>query len=96
MKIVVRPATAADAARLSQLGAATFCETFEGENTPEDMARYLAETFTPEKQAEEISDPASTILLAERENTSGADLVGYVHLVAGTAPPQCRDQFRWK
>jgi ribosomal protein S18 acetylase RimI-like enzyme len=86
MKTIVRPATAADAARLSRLGAATFRETFEGENTPDDMARYLAESFTSEKQAAEIADPASTVLLAERESASGVDLVGYVHLVAGPVP----------
>ena len=90
----VRPATVADAARLSQLAATTFRETFEGENTPDDMARYVAEAFTPEKQAAEITDPASTVLLAERGATSGpasgamgdAELVGYAHLVSGPAP----------
>ena len=39
MDTVVRPATIADAARLNQFGATTFREAFEGENTPEDMAR---------------------------------------------------------
>jgi ribosomal protein S18 acetylase RimI-like enzyme len=94
MTIHVRPATAADAERLSRLGAATFRETFEGENTPEDMARYLAEAFTPERQAAEIADPAGTVLLAEQRGTSGdapdAPLVGYVHLVAGAAPAAVR------
>jgi hypothetical protein len=36
MTTLVRPATLADAPRLSQLGANTFRETFEGENTPDD------------------------------------------------------------
>jgi ribosomal protein S18 acetylase RimI-like enzyme len=87
MTTLVRPATIADAPRLSRLGATTFRETFERENTPEDMARYLAEAFTPDRQAAEISDPAGTVLLAERRGTSGeAELVGYVHLVSGPAP----------
>jgi ribosomal protein S18 acetylase RimI-like enzyme len=87
MTAFVRPATIADAARLSALGATTFRETFEGENTPEDMARHLAETFTPDRQAAEITDPAGTVLLAERRGPSGeAELVGYVHLLAGPAP----------
>ena len=87
METVVRPATIADAARLSQLGATTFRETFEGENTPEDMARYLAKAFTPNQQAAEIADPAAAVLLAERRHTSGdAELVGYVHLASGPAP----------
>ena len=91
MTILVRPATIADAAPLSRLGAATFRETFEGENTPEDMARYLAEAFTPERQAAEIADPAGTVLLAERRDASGeGELVGYAHLVSGPAPAAVR------
>jgi diamine N-acetyltransferase len=90
MTIHVRPATVADAPRLSRLGATTFRETFEGENTSEDMARYLAEAFTPDRQAAEITDPAGAVLLAEHRGTrgdaEGAELVGYAHLVSGSAP----------
>jgi ribosomal protein S18 acetylase RimI-like enzyme len=87
METVVRPAIIADAASLSQLGAATFRETFEGENTPEDIARYLAQAFTPKQQAAEIADPAGAVLLAERRHASEeARLVGYVHLASGPAP----------
>jgi GNAT superfamily N-acetyltransferase len=83
----VRPATLADAPRLSQLGAATFRETFEHENSPEDMARYLAEAFTPERQAAEIADPSSVVLVAEhRGNAEEAELIGYAQLVSGPAP----------
>ena len=91
MTIHVRPATIADAPQLSQLGVTTFRETFEGENTPADMARYLAEAFSPDRQAAEITDPASTVLLAEHRGTSGdAELVGYAHLVSGPAPEAVR------
>jgi len=91
MTIHIRPATDADSASLSALAATTFRETFEHENTPEDMARYLAETFTPDRLAAEIGDPAGAILLAEHCGTSGdargdAELVGYAHLVGGPAP----------
>ena len=90
MTTLVRPATIADAARLSQLGAMTFRETFERENTPEDMARYVSEAFTPEQQAAEIASSADTVLLAECRRTFGdvedAELVGYAHLVSGPAP----------
>jgi diamine N-acetyltransferase len=90
MTIHVRPATVADAPRLSRLGAATFRETFEGENTPEDIARYLADAFTPARQAAEIADPAGTVLLAESRAPSvgeaEAELVGYAHLLSGRAP----------
>lgn len=87
MQINVRPATVADAHRLSQLAVTTFRDTFGSENTPEDMARYLAESFTPERQAAEIGDPGGTVLLAERRGASGeAELVGYAYLMSGPAP----------
>ena len=91
MAIRIRLAAIADAAALSQLGAATFRETFEAENTPEDMARYLAEAFSTGQQAAEIADPASTVLVAEHHPQSGdAELIGYAHLVSGPAPAAVR------
>lgn len=94
MSIHVRRATAADAARLSAFGATTFRETFERDNTPEDMARYLAESFSPERQAAEIDDPAGTVLLAEHVGEPGdghsAELAGYAHLVSGAVPDAVR------
>lgn len=86
----VRPATVADASRLSQLGAVTFRDTFAGENTPEDLAHYVAASFTPDRQAAEIVDPAGIVLVAERDQAAveaeDAELVGYAHLVSGPAP----------
>jgi ribosomal protein S18 acetylase RimI-like enzyme len=91
MTITIRPAAIEDAPSLSRLAASTFRETFEAENTPEDMSRYLAEAFTPEQQAAEIGDPASTVLLAEHHGESGgAELVGYAHLVSGPVPEAVR------
>lgn len=87
MTIEIRPAAIADAAALSRLGAATFRETFEGQNSPEDMARYLADAFSPDRQAAEIADPAGTVLVAEHHAASGdSELIGYAHLVSGPAP----------
>jgi len=91
MNVRIRPAAPVDAPALSRLGASTFRETFEGENTPEDMARYLAEHFTPERQAGEITDPAGTVLLAEHVGESAEpELVGYVHMIEGPAPEAIR------
>jgi hypothetical protein len=91
MNTRVRPATIDDAAALSRLGTATFREAFEHENSPEDMRRYLAEAFAPERQAEEITDPASTLLVAEQRQESGdVELVGYAHLVSGPTPEAVR------
>ena len=86
-RVLVRSAVPADAAALSELGAQTFRETFDDSNTPEDMARYLAESFYPELQTEEIADPQSVMLVAEHHASSGStSLVGYAQLRAGEVP----------
>lgn len=84
MTTTIRTADVGDAAALSALGAQTFRDTFEAENTPDDMARYLADAFSPARQAAEIADPASIVLLAEHRTEAGlAELIGYAHLVTG-------------
>src|SRR4029079_18855010 len=73
----IRPAIVDDAGALSRLAASTFLETFGGENTSDDMARYLDEAFTPEQQAAEIADPAGAVLVAEHcGESSDAELLG--------------------
>ena len=89
--IRIRPATVEDAPALSQLGAATFRETFEQDNAPEDMAVYLADAFTPQRQSAEIADPKGIVLLAESVGEAGGpELVGYAHLVPGPVPEAVR------
>ena len=88
---LIRRATNHDAARLSELAATTFRDTFEAENSADDLEAYVAEAFTPERQTSEISDLASIVLLAEHDSGAGpSDLIGYAHLVAGAAPPSVR------
>jgi ribosomal protein S18 acetylase RimI-like enzyme len=88
MAVTVRRATLADAADLSRIAATTFRETFEADNTPEDLSQYLAASFTTERQAAEIIDPAGLVLLAQRRDESGdMETVGYAHLVFGLVPP---------
>ena len=83
----IRAATSADAAQLSRLAAITFRDAFEAENTPEDMERYIATTFTPEQQAAEIANPDGTVLVAEHKLSSGiVELLGYAHLTSESKP----------
>lgn len=82
MSLIIRPATLDDAPALSELAASTFRETFERDNTAENLARHLTESYSPRLQAAEIADPGATILLAETE----ASLIGYAHLAPGTTP----------
>lgn len=63
--LTIRRGTLEDAALLSELGAQTFSETFAADNTPEDMAAYLAASFNVARQTAELEDPASTFLIAE-------------------------------
>jgi diamine N-acetyltransferase len=81
--MIIRYATANDNALLAELGRQTFYETFAAHNTPEDMAAYLAASFSPEKQAAELADPASTFLIAENYGAA----IGYARLKAGQAAP---------
>jgi ribosomal protein S18 acetylase RimI-like enzyme len=80
--ISIRKATEADAELLSELGARTFAETFAIDNTPENMATYISESFTPAKQLQELSDRSSIIKLAEIDGVA----VGYSMLSPNETP----------
>jgi GNAT superfamily N-acetyltransferase len=75
----IRRADPEDAGLLAELGARTFSETFAADNTPEDMAAYLAASFNPARQTDELNDPASTFFIAE----VGGRAAGYAELHAG-------------
>jgi len=79
--IAIRKARPAENELLAEFGARAFAENFASQNTPEDMAAYLAAAFNPVRQAVELADPAGVFLLAEVEG----ELAGYAHLHAG--PP---------
>jgi diamine N-acetyltransferase len=75
----IRRGTLADAGSLSELGARTFSETFAADNTPEDLAAYVATSFNLARQTSELEDPASTFLIAEVEGHAA----GYAKLHDG-------------
>jgi len=79
--ITLRFATIDDVNLLTELGARTFEETFAADNTPEDMARYLASAFNAAQQTDELSDHDSIFLIAEVSGVAA----GYAKLHAG--PP---------
>jgi len=81
-QVSIRRAEPADAGQLSALAARAFEETYAADNRPEDMAAYLQQHFTPERQAAELAEPDSTYLLAEVEG----EAVGYARLLAGGLP----------
>lgn len=81
-KIIIRRGELRDAALLAELGARTFSETFAADNTPEDMAAYLASAFTPTQQAAELADSDSVYRIAETNGVA----VGYAMLRFGDVP----------
>lgn len=83
----IRRATPVDARRLSAFAATAFREAFAAQNTPEDMERYVAGAFGPERQAMEIADAGADVLLVEPAGAAAdAPLLGYAHLVSRPAP----------
>jgi diamine N-acetyltransferase len=78
----IRRAEPRDATALAAFAARTFRETFEADNSADDMALYLAANYGPERQASELRDPGVVTLLAE----DGRRLAGYSQLREGKAP----------
>jgi GNAT superfamily N-acetyltransferase len=79
---LIRTASVSDASLLAEIGAETFSDTFATQNSPENMAAYLNASFSPEKQARELADPASRFLIVEAEG----QVVGYARLKFEPAP----------
>lgn len=77
--LTIRRGTVGDAGLLSDLGARTFSETFAPDNTPEDLAAYIATSFNVTQLTSELEDPASTFLIAEVDGRAA----GYAKLHDG-------------
>jgi ribosomal protein S18 acetylase RimI-like enzyme len=77
--LTIRRGTLDDADLLSELGARTFSETFAADNTPEDLAAYIATSFNGAQQTAELEDSDSTFLIAEIDGRAA----GYAMLREG-------------
>lgn len=80
--LIIRHAIQSDARKLALFGAKTFTDTFGPDNKPEDMAMFLASTFSTEHQAREIADPGYVTLLA----VIAGSIAGYAQLRWSEAP----------
>ncbi|MCB2376234.1 GNAT family N-acetyltransferase [Hymenobacter sp. BT635] len=80
LRISVAKRTPAVAAQLAELGRQTFHDTFAADNKAEDMAEFLAATFSEEKQLAELNDSQTTFLLAHMQQQP----VGYAKLRLGS------------
>jgi ribosomal protein S18 acetylase RimI-like enzyme len=63
-KIIILQAGIKDASLLARICANTFAQTFAADNTPEDMAAYLAGNLTAVKIAAEFDEPGAVFFLA--------------------------------
>lgn len=79
--LLLRQAQPVDNTLLAEMGARMFADTFASQNTPEDMAAYLAGSFSPEIQAGELADPETTFYIAE----INGEPAGYVRVKLGEA-----------
>ena len=83
-----------DAKMLSELGAMTFYDTFAKDNTPENMTAHLKNSFSPEIQFTELTNPDHIFLIVEDESQA----IGYAQLIlnsqeefiTGTSPLEVR------
>ena len=80
----IRPAVPADALALAALGERTFRDAFAADNSPEDIAAHVAATYSPAKQASEVTDSRRSTLVAA---TDVGELIGFAQLLAGEVPP---------
>jgi ribosomal protein S18 acetylase RimI-like enzyme len=85
--IRIRPGTPADAADLAGFAARTFEESYGALNRPEDVAAFLAESYSPDIQAAELADPDIVTLIA----ADGATWAGYAQVRRNAPPPFVTD-----
>lgn len=72
----IRKANIADINSLCEIGAKTFIETYEKENTPENLQKYLDEKFNEKQILDELSTPQTIFLLVELAD----EVIGYAKM----------------
>jgi GNAT superfamily N-acetyltransferase len=82
--ITIRPAVSSDASLLADLGARAFHDAFADDMPEEDLAAYLAASFTLDVLAAQIADKLALFLVAE----NGGEAIGYACLYPAE-PPSC-------
>lgn len=69
---MMRRAQPADAGPLAEFATRAFVDTYGAYNKPEDLAAYLAGTYSAAHQAAEIADPEMITLVAEEDGQLAA------------------------
>ncbi|OEK00108.1 hypothetical protein BFP97_00625 [Roseivirga sp. 4D4] len=74
--LVIRPVRVEEAPLLKEIGETTFRETFEAQNTEENLSAYLAKSFDLVNVQTQLTSPDSEFFFA----TIGEEILGYLKL----------------
>jgi len=85
--IDIQKVTLSDINQLQKIGRQTFSETFSGDNSEEDMKKYLDENFSIEKLTNELNNKNSEFYFARLEDT----VIGYLKLNFGESQTELKD-----
>jgi ribosomal protein S18 acetylase RimI-like enzyme len=86
-KLTIKQAATHDLTILTTLSITTFCETFDKDNTKEDMDKYIAEEMNQDKLAAELSDTENIFLLAYYNDNPA----GYAKVRSTKTPPELKN-----
>jgi len=81
--VIIRRATADDAASLAAVARRTFIDTFAAHNAADDMAAYIDASYSTALQARELADPDRVCLVAECDGM----LIGFAQMQDSPPPP---------
>lgn len=84
--VALRQISVNDVKMLAELSQKTFTETFAKDNTPEDLAKYIAENLTEDILLEKLSNKNSFFYVIEEENRP----VGFLKLNINDAQTEKR------
>ena len=85
--IHIQKVTINDINELQKIGRQTFSETFSGDNSEEDMRKYLDENFSSEKLTAELNNKDSEFYFAVLDNA----VIGYLKLNFGASQTELKD-----
>jgi len=85
--ITIQKVTLNDVNQLQKIGRLTFSETFSGDNSEEDMKKYLDENFSTQKLTDELNNKNSEFYFAKLGDT----VIGYLKLNFGESQTELKD-----
>jgi hypothetical protein len=89
--ITLKKVSITGVAQLQKIGITTFSETFWEFNTPENLNKYLAESFSIEKLESEINNTHSEFYLALDDTKDDTNAIGYLKVNFGESQTELKD-----